>query len=42
MENTIVVVAAAADPAPMQYIAPFAACSMANISETEEKMPDYC
>tara|TARA_B100000886_G_scaffold68087_1_gene42924 strand:- start:174 stop:1718 length:1545 start_codon:yes stop_codon:yes gene_type:complete len=28
MENTIVVVAAAADPAPMQYIAPFAACSM--------------
>ena len=28
MENTIVVVAAATDPAPMQYIAPFAACSM--------------
>ena len=28
MDNTIVVVAAAADPAPMQYIAPFAACSM--------------
>ena len=28
MENTIVVVAAAADPAPMQYIAPFSACSM--------------
>jgi F-type H+-transporting ATPase subunit alpha len=28
MENTIVVVAGAADPAPMQYIAPFAACSM--------------
>ena len=28
MENTIVVAAAAADPAPMQYIAPFAACSM--------------
>ena len=28
MENTIVVAAGAADPAPMQYIAPFAACSM--------------
>ncbi len=28
MENTIVVAAAAADPAPMQYIAPFSACSM--------------
>ena len=28
MDNTIVVVAAAADPAPMQYIAPFSACSM--------------
>jgi F-type H+-transporting ATPase subunit alpha len=28
MDNTIVVAAAAADPAPMQYIAPFSACSM--------------
>ena len=28
MENTIVVAAAASDPAPMQYTAPFAACSM--------------
>ncbi len=28
MENTIVVAAAAAAPAPMQYIAPFSACSM--------------
>jgi len=28
MENTIVVVAGAADPAPMQFIAPYAGCSM--------------
>ncbi len=28
MEHTIVVVAGAADPAPMQYIAPYAGCSM--------------
>ena len=28
MKNTIVVAAAAAEPAPMQYIAPFSACSM--------------
>jgi len=28
MEHTIVVAAAAADPAPMQYIAPYAGCSM--------------
>ena len=29
MEYTIVVVASAADPAPMQYIAPYAGCAMA-------------
>ena len=28
MENSIVVVAAASDPAPMQYIAPYAGCAM--------------
>ncbi|MFT4711541.1 MAG: F-type H+-transporting ATPase subunit alpha [Candidatus Azotimanducaceae bacterium] len=28
MENTIIVVAGAADPAPMQYIAPYAGCAM--------------
>lgn len=28
MENTIVVAAGAADPAPMQYLAPYAGCSM--------------
>ncbi len=28
MDNTIVVVASAADPAPMQFIAPYAGCSM--------------
>ncbi|MBV1905707.1 MAG: F0F1 ATP synthase subunit alpha [Pseudomonadales bacterium] len=28
MENTIVVVAGAADPAPMQFIAPYSGCSM--------------
>ncbi len=28
MENSIVVVAAASDPAPMQYLAPFAGCAM--------------
>jgi len=28
MENTIVVVACAADPAPMQYIAPYSGCAM--------------
>jgi F-type H+-transporting ATPase subunit alpha len=28
MKNTIVVVAGAADPAPMQYIAPYAGCAM--------------
>lgn len=28
MEHTIVVVASASDPAPMQYIAPYAGCSM--------------
>ena len=29
MEYTIVVVAAASDPAPMQYIAPYSGCAMA-------------
>lgn len=29
MQQTVVVAAASADPAPLQYIAPFAACSMA-------------
>ena len=29
MENTVVVIANASDPAPLQYIAPYAACTMA-------------
>ena len=28
MEHTIVVVAGAADPAPLQYLAPYAGCAM--------------
>jgi len=34
MEYTIVVLASASDPAPMQYLAPFSGCAMASISAT--------
>src|SRR5213082_1625941 len=37
MEFTIVVVASASDPAPMQYIAPFSGCAMAEYFMYDEK-----
>src|SRR6267378_4122621 len=42
MEYTIVVVASAADPAPMQYIAPFAGCAMAEYFMYDEKKATLC
>jgi F-type H+-transporting ATPase subunit alpha len=42
MEYTIVVVAGAADPAPLQYIAPYAGCAMAEYFMYEEKKHTLC
>ena len=42
MEYTIVVVAAASDPAPMQYIAPYSGCSMAEYFMYNEGKPTLC
>src|ERR687884_389024 len=42
MEYTIVVVAAAADPAPMQYIAPYSGCAMAEYFMYHEGKPTLC
>jgi F-type H+/Na+-transporting ATPase subunit alpha len=42
MEYTIVVVAAASDPAPMQYIAPYAGCAMAEYFMYHEGRPTLC
>src|SRR5467141_1619132 len=42
MEYTIVVVASAAEPAPMQYIAPFAGCAMAEYFMYDEKKATLC
>src|SRR5690349_18815045 len=42
MEYTIVVVASASDPAPMQYIAPYAGCAMAEYFMYNEGMPTLC
>jgi F-type H+/Na+-transporting ATPase subunit alpha len=42
LEYTIVVVAAAADPAPMQYIAPYAGCAMAEYFMYNEGKPTLC
>ena len=42
MEYTIVVVASASEPAPMQYIAPYAGCSMAEYFMYDEKKATLC
>src|SRR5207245_2961653 len=42
MEYTIVVLASASEPAPMQYIAPFAGCAMAEYFMYDEKKATLC
>jgi len=42
MEYTIVVVASASDPAPMQYIAPYTGCAMAEYFMYNEGMATLC
>ena len=42
MEYTIVVVASASDPAPMQYIAPYSGCAMAEYFMYNEGKPTLC
>ena len=42
MEYTIVVVATASDPAPMQYIAPYAGCAMAEYFMYNEGKATLC
>jgi len=42
MEYTIVVVASASDPAPMQYIAPYSGCSMAEYFMYNDGRPTLC
>ena len=42
MEYTIVVVASASDPAPMQYIAPYSGCAMADYFMYNEGKPTLC
>jgi F-type H+-transporting ATPase subunit alpha len=42
MDYTIVVCASAADPAPMQYIAPFAGCAMAEYFMYDEHKDTLC
>ncbi len=42
MEYTIVVVASASDPAPMQYIAPYSGASMAEYFMYNEGLPTLC
>jgi len=42
MEYTIVVVSSASEPAPMQYIAPYAGCSMAEYFMYDEKKATLC
>src|SRR5438067_9921735 len=42
MEYSIVVVASASDPAPMQYIAPYTGCSMAEYFMYDERKATLC
>src|SRR3954462_1715904 len=42
LEYTIVVVASASDPAPMQYIAPYSGCAMAEYFMYDEGLPTLC
>src|SRR5262249_39086707 len=42
MDYTIVVVASAADPAPLQYIAPYAGCAMAEYYMYEQGRDTLC
>src|SRR5688572_18989180 len=42
LEYTIVVVASASDPAPMQYIAPYSGCAMAEYFMYDEKKATLC
>src|SRR5919198_10386 len=42
MDYTIVVVASASEPAPMQYIAPFSGCAMAEYFMYDEKQATLC
>src|SRR5512147_1290007 len=42
MEYSIVVVASASDPAPMQYIAPYSGCAMAEYFMYDEKTATLC
>src|SRR3954462_4868479 len=42
LEYTIVVIASASDPAPMQYIAPYSGCAMAEYFMYDEGLPTLC
>ena len=42
MEYTIVLVASASEPAPMQYIAPYSGCTMAEYFMVEERAATLC
>src|SRR5207247_7966249 len=42
MDYSIVVVASASDPAPMQYIAPYTGCAMAEYFMYNEGKPTLC
>ena len=42
MDHTIVVTAGASDPAPLQYLAPYAGCAMAEYFMYEEGRDTLC